>query len=128
MLVVTTENLPGYEIRTVLGEVLGVTIHQRNPYAEGVKALDGGRNPLATQTLAQSRDDTVARMLEAAQKRGANAVVGMRFDHRVISESWAEMCAYGTAVWVVPVTHWARRQYELMVAAGRVPPVSEVPA
>jgi hypothetical protein len=41
-------------------------------------------------------------MLGRAYRRGANAVVGMRFDHRSISESWTEICAYGTAVFVTP--------------------------
>ena len=41
-------------------------------------------------------------MLRVAYQRGANAVVGMRFDHRPISESWNEVCAYGTAVFVIP--------------------------
>jgi len=42
-------------------------------------------------------------MTEQARARGANAVLGMRFDHRDISEVWGEMCAYGTAVYAVPV-------------------------
>jgi uncharacterized protein YbjQ (UPF0145 family) len=40
-------------------------------------------------------------MSEEAQRRGGNAVVGMRFDHRDISDMWVELCAYGTAVYVV---------------------------
>jgi hypothetical protein len=38
-----------------------------------------------------------------ARNAGANAVLGMRFDHRVISESWVEICAYGTAVVAVAI-------------------------
>jgi uncharacterized protein YbjQ (UPF0145 family) len=48
--------------------------------------------------LAHWREEAVARMTEAAERRGANAVVGMRFDHREITDYWAEICAYGTAV------------------------------
>jgi len=102
MLVVTTDNLPGYEIRKVLGDVLGVTARTHNAYAEGVKALDGALNPRMAAALAQWREEAVARMTEEAERRGANAVVGMRFDHREITEMWAEICAYGTAVIAAP--------------------------
>jgi uncharacterized protein YbjQ (UPF0145 family) len=98
MLVVTTDSLPGYEIRTVLGEVLGVTTRTHNVYAEGVKDLHGGLNPHRSAALMHWREETVARMAAAARELGANAVVGMRFDHRGIGEQWAELCAYGTAV------------------------------
>jgi len=98
MLVVTTESLPGYEIRAILGEVVGVTARTHNPYAEGVKSLDGEFNPQVHNALAHWREEAVARMAMVAHDRGANAVIGMRFDHREISDYWAEICAYGTAV------------------------------
>jgi uncharacterized protein YbjQ (UPF0145 family) len=98
MLVVTTEQVPGYEIIDVLGEVMGVTARTRNPYAEGVKALSGQVNPGGSRALAGWREEAIVDMIATAQRRGANAVIGMRFDHRDISSSWAEICAYGTAV------------------------------
>jgi uncharacterized protein YbjQ (UPF0145 family) len=98
VLVVTTELVPGYEIVDVLGEVMGVTARTRNPYAEGVKVLSGEVNPSVARALAGWREEAIANMIRAAQRRGANAVIGMRFDHRDISSSWAEICAYGTAV------------------------------
>jgi hypothetical protein len=52
--------------------------------------------------LGRWRDDAIAQMAKLAYARGANAVVCMRFDHRDISASWTEICAYGTAVFVVP--------------------------
>jgi uncharacterized protein YbjQ (UPF0145 family) len=97
-LVVTTDSLPGYEIREVIGEVLGVTARTHNPYAEGVKALDGGLNPQMVAALAHWRAEAVTQLARNAERRGANAVVGMRFDHREITDYWAEICAYGTAV------------------------------
>ena len=103
MLAVTIDTLPGYEIRKVLGQVSGVTIRPRNVYTEGVKVLSGATNPQASSVLTRWREDTVARMLASAYRRGANAVVGMRFDHRAIGDTWTELCAYGTAVSAVPV-------------------------
>jgi hypothetical protein len=51
-----------------------------------------------SEALAYWRQEAVEQMVEAARRRGANAVLGMRFDNREISSYWAEICAYGTAV------------------------------
>ncbi|HLT11584.1 MAG TPA: YbjQ family protein [Micromonosporaceae bacterium] len=101
MLVVTTETVPGYEIRQVIGEVVGVTARTFNPYIEGVRSLNGKLNPQVVRLLTQIRQEAVARMIDAAERRGANAIIGMRFDHREVTRSWNELCAYGTAVLVV---------------------------
>jgi uncharacterized protein YbjQ (UPF0145 family) len=98
MMVVTTEELAGYEIRTVVGEVMGICARTNNPYLEGIRQLDGENNPKMTAALAHWREEAVAAMMEAAHKRGANAIVAMRFDNRVVTEFWIELCAYGTAV------------------------------
>lgn len=99
MLVVTTDHLPGYEIRQVLGEVVSSVARTRNPYREGVKNLRGGAyDPMAPENLTRWRTDSVARLGEEARRLGANAVIGMRFDSRDCGEMWMEMCAYGTAV------------------------------
>ncbi|MEV4725792.1 YbjQ family protein [Micromonospora humida] len=103
VLVVTTDQLPGYEIRQILGEVVSSMARTRNPYREGVKNLRGGAyDPMAPDNLTRWRTDSVARLGEEALRIGANAVVGMRFDSRDCGEMWMEICAYGTAVIVVP--------------------------
>lgn len=99
MLVVTTDTLPGYEIRAVLGAVVASIARTRNPYREGVKNLRGGDyDPKAPENLTRWRTDAVARLGEEAQRLGANAVLGMQFEHREVGEMWMEVCAYGTAV------------------------------
>ncbi|WBC13334.1 YbjQ family protein [Micromonospora sp. WMMA1998] len=103
VLVVTTDQLPGYEIRQILGEVVSSMARTRNPYREGVKNLRGGAyDPMAPDNLTRWRTDSVARLGEEAQRLGANAVIGMRFDSRDCGEMWMEICAYGTAVIVAP--------------------------
>ncbi len=104
MLVVTTDSIPGYEVRAVIGEVVGVTARTFNPYIEGVKSLNGRLNPQLVLLLTQIRQEAVAHMADAANRRGANAVVGMRFDNRDVTPPWREICAYGTAVFVVSTT------------------------
>lgn len=103
VIVVTTEGIPGYEVRAVMGEVVGVTARSFNPYVEGVKSLNGRLNPQLQRLLTQIREDAVAHLAESAEARGANAVIGMRFDHRGVTGAWNEVCAYGTAVIAVPV-------------------------
>ncbi|MET8249719.1 YbjQ family protein [Micromonospora sp. NPDC005197] len=103
VLVVTTEQLPGYEIRQILGEVVSSMARTRNPYREGVKNLRGGAyDPMAPDNLTRWRTDSVTRLGEEALRLGANAVIGMRFDSRDCGEMWMEICAYGTAVIAVP--------------------------
>jgi uncharacterized protein YbjQ (UPF0145 family) len=124
VLVVTSNDIPGYEVRFVMGEVFGLTVRSRNVgagFVAGFRALGGGEIPQMTKLLVQSRNEAMGRMIAEAQQRGANAIVAMRFDNGEIAGQWTEICAYGTAVWVVPVSEEARKQYDAMVAAGRMP-------
>jgi uncharacterized protein YbjQ (UPF0145 family) len=121
VLVVTTESLPGYEVRAVMGEVLGVTACTRNPYVAGFRTLDGAVGTEMAQVLVQSRATAIAQMIHAARRRGANAIVGMRFDNRDITGNWVEICAYGTAVVAVPVSEYAKRQNEAVMETGHLP-------
>lgn len=101
MLVVTTNDLPGYRIDEVLGEVWGLTVRSRNAFSQigaGLKSLLGGELKGMTQALYESRNDVMNRMIEEAQRRGANAIVAMRFDTSEMGDVWTEICAYGTAV------------------------------
>jgi uncharacterized protein YbjQ (UPF0145 family) len=124
MLVVTSNDIPGYNIQAVLGEIFGVTVRARNVgagFTAGFRSIGGGEIPEMTQLLLQSRNEAMGRMIYQAQQRGANAIVAFRFDNGEIAGKWTEICAYGTAVWVVPATEEAKRQYEVMVQAGRMP-------
>jgi uncharacterized protein YbjQ (UPF0145 family) len=124
VLVVTSNEISGYEVKAVLGEVFGVTVRSRNVGAgitAGFRSLGGGEIPEMTKLMLASRNEAMGRMIYEAQQRGANAVISMRFDSGEIAGRWTEMCAYGTAVWVVPVAPEAIAQYDAMVAAGRMP-------
>jgi uncharacterized protein YbjQ (UPF0145 family) len=103
VLVVTTESLPGYRVTSILGEVLGVTACSRNPFRAGLRTPDGGAGMEMSHFLLQTRSRALAAMVHVAEQRGANAVIGMRFDHRDITGSWIELCAYGTAVIAIPI-------------------------
>ena len=124
MLVVTTNDIPGYEIRSVYGEVFGLTVRSLRMgagFTASFRSLGGGEVPEMTKLVAQSRNEAMGRMLHEAHQRGANAVIAMRFDNGEIMQQWTEVCAYGTAVWVVPVTDDAKKQYDYLVKAGQMP-------
>jgi uncharacterized protein YbjQ (UPF0145 family) len=112
MLVVTTNEIPGWEIQRVCGEVFGLTVRSRNAFSQmgaGFKSMFGGELQGMTKNLTDSRNEVMSRMLEHARARGGNAVIAMRFDTSEMGETWTELCAYGTAVVAVPVTEGARQ-------------------
>jgi uncharacterized protein YbjQ (UPF0145 family) len=105
MIISTTNELPGYEITEVLGEVFGLTVRSRNVFSNtgaGLKSLLGGELKGMTKNLEASRQEVLQRMAEAAAARGGNAVVAMRFDTSDMGGQWTEICAYGTTVKIVP--------------------------
>jgi uncharacterized protein YbjQ (UPF0145 family) len=112
VLVVTLNDLPGYHIRAILGEVVGVTARPQNKFTEGVRSLDGSLSDAGEQYLIAGRREAVQRMAFHARSQGANAVLAMRFDHRIISSLWVEICAYGTAVVAVPIRRTPRQRRE----------------
>ena len=100
MLITTTNDLPGYEVEEVLGEVFGLTVRSRNVGSQlgaGLKSLVGGELKGMTKALADSREQVIEQLTEEAQKRGGNAVLAMRFDTSEMGGTWTEICAYGTA-------------------------------
>jgi uncharacterized protein YbjQ (UPF0145 family) len=112
MLVVTTNDIPGWEIQRVCGEVFGLTVRSRNAFSQigaGFKSMFGGELAGMTKNLSESRNEVMGRMLEEARRKGGNAVIGMRFDTSEMGDVWTELCAYGTAVVAVPVTDAARQ-------------------
>ena len=101
MLITTANDLPGYEITETLGEVFGLTVRSRNIGSQlgaGLKSMLGGELKGMTKALVDSRNEVVARMVEEAEAKGANAIVAMRFDTSEMGGTWTEICAYGTAV------------------------------
>jgi uncharacterized protein YbjQ (UPF0145 family) len=100
-LVVTTETIPGTETVEVLGRVYGSIAMDADPYAARVRRTSDGRiSQAACRELARIREEAVAQMCRTARAMGANAVIGMRFDNRLLGSDCVEICAYGTAVLV----------------------------
>ena len=101
MLISTMNDLPGYEIEEVLGEVFGLTVRSRNIGSQmgaSLKSLVGGELKGMTKMLAEGRQHATDRLVEEAEGKGANAIVAFRFDTSELGTTWTEICAYGTAV------------------------------
>jgi uncharacterized protein YbjQ (UPF0145 family) len=101
MLIATTNEIPGYEIEEVFGEVFGLTVRSRNMFSQfgaGLKSMVGGELRGMTKALHDSRQQVIDRMVTEAESKGANAIVAMRFDASDLGQAWTEICAYGTAV------------------------------
>ena len=100
MLIATTNELAGYEIEEVLGEVFGLTVRSRNIGSQigaSLKSILGGELQGMTKALTESREQVIERMVAEAEAKGANAIVAMRFDTSEMGPNWTEICAYGTA-------------------------------
>lgn len=105
MLISTMNDVPGYRVTRVLGECFGLTVRARNAFSQlgaGLKSIVGGELAGMTKNLERSRQEVIDRMVAAAEAKGGNAVIAMRFDTSEMGGNWTEICAYGTAVVVEP--------------------------
>lgn len=105
ILLSTMNDVPGYRVVRVMGEVFGLTVRSRNFFSNagaGFKALAGGELKGLSKLLQDSRYEALDRLCQEAIARGANGVLAMRFDCNEIGQTASEIAAYGTAVYVVP--------------------------
>jgi uncharacterized protein YbjQ (UPF0145 family) len=101
VIITTMNELPGYDIEEVVGEVFGLTVRSRNVGAQlgaGLKSLVGGELKGMTKMLAEGREHATQRLVEEAEGKGANAIIAFRYDTSELGDTWTEVCAYGTAV------------------------------
>jgi uncharacterized protein YbjQ (UPF0145 family) len=106
MMLVTTDDIPGYRIIEVIGLVKGNTIRARNVGKDVIAALKnitGGEIEEYTKMIAESREQAIDRMQEEAEELNADAVVGIRFGTTAVMSGAAEILAYGTAVRIGPL-------------------------
>ena len=101
MLITSTFDIADKTIVKTLGLVKGNTIRARHVGRDimaGLRGIVGGELHEYTKLLAESREQALDRMIEDAQKLGADAVVGVSFSTSVMSQGAAELMAFGTAV------------------------------
>src|SRR5271157_1448917 len=103
-IVVTTDYVPNMKIKKVLGQSFGLVVRSRGlggNIVASLRTIVGGEIKEYTKMLYDARETAIGRLVEHAEKLGANAVVGMGFDSADIGNYMSEIVAYGTAVFVV---------------------------
>jgi uncharacterized protein YbjQ (UPF0145 family) len=104
-MVTTGNELPGHRIVRPLGIVRGITVRSRSVVGNlgaALQTLVGGNITIYTELCEKAREEAFELMLSHAAERGANAVIGMRYDANDVAEGVTEVLAYGTAVQVEP--------------------------
>ena len=101
MIIVTSSEIHGKRILKTLGLVRGNTIRCRHigkDLLAALRNLVGGEVAEYTKMIAESREQSLDRMMEQAKRLGANAVIDVRFTSASMMQGAAELLAYGTAV------------------------------
>ncbi len=101
MIITTSDQVEGKKITKTIGLVRGSTIRARHVGRDimaGLRSLVGGEIIDYTKMMAEAREQAIQRMVEDAEKQGANAVVGMKFTTSMIMSNASEILAYGTGV------------------------------
>ncbi len=101
MIITTSDQVQGKKITKTIGLVRGSTIRARHVGRDimaGLRSLVGGEIVDYTKMMAEAREQAIQRMVEDAEKKGANAVVGMKFTTSMIMSNASEILAYGTGV------------------------------
>ena len=105
MLVVTSDTVANHRIVKTLGLVRGNTVRARHVGRDilaGFRNIVGGEIHEYTKLMAESRENTLDRMIDEAERLGANAIVTTRFTTSTIVGGAAELLAVGTAVMIEP--------------------------
>ncbi|MFO0678408.1 MAG: YbjQ family protein [Polyangiaceae bacterium] len=113
--VTTSFVLEGFRILQTLGVVRGIVVRSRSMFGQigaGFQMMFGGNITILTELAERAREDSFRIMLEHARLRGANAVVGMRYDAtEMMGGAATEVLCYGTAVVVEPVASGYREAH-----------------
>ena len=101
MIITSTETIPGKEVTQILGIARGSTVRARNfgsDFIAGLKNIVGGEVSEYTKLQARSREQAMKRMVDDAERLGADAILNVRFTTSMIMQGMSEILAYGTAV------------------------------
>jgi uncharacterized protein YbjQ (UPF0145 family) len=99
----TAFTLDGYRITKTFGIVRGIVVRSRSIFGTiggSLQTLVGGNITLFTNLCEKTREDAFEMLLDHAAERGANAVIGVRYDATELLQGVTEVLCYGTAVYV----------------------------
>jgi len=101
VIIATSDQVEGKKIVKTIGMVKGSTIRARHlgrDIMAGLRGMVGGEITEYTKMMAEAREQAIQRMVEDAEKQGANAIVSMRFSTSMVMSNASEILAYGTGV------------------------------
>ena len=101
MIITTSAQIEGKTIAKTTGLVKGSTIRARHlgkDIMAGFRGMVGGEITEYTKMMAEAREEAIQRMVEDAEKKGANAIISMRFTTSMVMQNASEILAYGTGV------------------------------
>ena len=101
MIVVTSNDLPGYRIVRHLGVARGISVRSRSIVGNigaSIQILFGGNISVYTKLAEQARQEAFDLLISQAERLGANAIIAMRYDANEMAAAVTEVLAYGTAV------------------------------
>ncbi len=101
MILTNVESVPGKRIVEHYGLVHGSSIrakHVGRDIMAGLKNIVGGELKGYTELLAESRRQSIERLVAQAEELGANAIINIRLSTSSVAQGAAEILAYGTAV------------------------------
>ena len=93
--------LPNKKIVQNFGLVRGIIVRSRSivgSFAGGIQTIFGGNITVFTELCEQARNDAYELMIQHAQEKGANAIIGVRYDATELLQGVTEVLCYGTAV------------------------------
>jgi uncharacterized protein YbjQ (UPF0145 family) len=100
-LTTTAFTLDGYKIVNNLGIVRGIIVRSRSIVGNigaAFQTLFGGNITIYSELCEKTREDAYEMMMMHAAERGANAVIGVRYDATEVMQGVTEVLCYGTAV------------------------------
>lgn len=101
LMTTTTFEIPGYRVEECLGVVRGIVVRSRSllgTLGAGLQTLVGGNITLWTELCEQTREEAFLIMVRNAERLGADAIVGVRYDSTEVAAGATEVLVYGTAV------------------------------
>ncbi|WP_174730515.1 YbjQ family protein [Mesobacillus harenae] len=103
MIIVTTDFVPGADIKELKGFVKGSTVQSKHigkDILASLKTIVGGEIQEYTDMMTEARQKAISRMVKNAEDKGANAIICVRLETSAIMANASEIIAYGTAVFV----------------------------
>ncbi len=103
-MITTAFDLPNYSITQSFGLARGISVRSRSflgSIGASLETILGGNLKLFTELCEKTRQDAFELLIKEAEKLGANAIIGFRYDANEIAAGVTEVLAYGTAVLVV---------------------------